>query len=206
MLNVDNEVQHVVEIAKGINDYGFMAIVAAFFLILSAALMVCCFRWFKHVVDNVMQGFSEQQGKLLEAVNKNGEAMNDIAEGLLPETQLRIKSVSNVYFDLGAEHVCRLIKRVRKENNIDNREATSAKIRMLLQNIHDDRNSKFDNFRYRGRPLSEYCDPEWIEQVAKVVENELYSDGGENESRTYTNVTAVYDNIKLDFYHRLQRC
>lgn len=28
-------------------------------------------------------------------------------------------------------------------------------------------------------------------------------EAGENNGRAYTNVKAVYDNIKLDFYHRL---
>lgn len=197
-------VQHVVEVAKGISDYGFMAIAAAFFLLLSAALMVCCFRWFKNLVDNIMQGFSEQQGKLLEAVNKNGEAMNDIAEGLLPETQMRIKNISGAYFDLAVERVCRMIKKVRTENHIANRKITNNKIRSLLMNQYDDRCSRFDNFTYRGRRLSEYCNPKWVDWVAEVVEAELYNDAGENNGRAYTNVSAVYDRVKIDLYKHLK--
>ena len=197
-------VQHVVEIAKGISDYGFMAIAAAFFLLLSAALMVCCFRWFKNLVDKIMQGFSEQQGKLLEAVNKNGEAMNDIAEGLLPETQMRIKNISGAYFDLAVERVCRMINKVRTENHIANRKITSNKIRSLLMNQYDDRCSRFDNFTYRGRRLSEYCNPKWVDWVAEVVEAELYNDAGENNGRAYTNVSAVYDRVKIDLYKHLK--
>lgn len=82
-------------------------------------------------------------------------------------------------------------------------EATAEKIRTLLTNIHEDRNSKLDSFRFRGKPLSDYCNPDWVEQVAKVVEGELYNENGANNRRAYTNVKAAYDNIKLDFYHRL---
>ena len=35
------------------------------------------------------------------------------------------------------------------------------------------------------------------------MEGELYNEAGANNGRAYTNVKAVYDNIKLDFYHRM---
>ena len=181
-----------------------MVIVAAFFLLLSAALMVCCFKWFKSLIDNIMQGFAEQQDKLLEAVNKNGEAMNDIVEGLLPETQLRIKNITGVYFDLAIERVCRLIKKVRTENHISNREVTHRKIRSLLMNQYEDRLSRFDNFSYRGKRLSEYCNNKWVDWVVEVVEAELYNEAGENNGRAYTNVSAVYDRVKIDLYKHLK--
>lgn len=101
------------------------------------------------------------------------------------------------------EKVCRIIKKVRDENHIADREATAEKVRTLLTNIHEDRNSRFDSFKYKGKALSDYTNPEWIEWVAEVVEGELYNDAGANNGRAYTNVKAVYANIKLDFYHRL---
>lgn len=73
----------------------------------------------------------------------------------------------------------------------------------LLHNLYEDRNSKLDNFKYRGKKMSEYFNSEWVDWVAKVVEGELYNEAGPNNGRAYTNVKAVYDNIKLDFYHRI---
>ena len=198
-----SEVQQVTEIARDISDYGIMIVICAFFLVLSGALMIVCFKWFKNIIEKMMSDYSDKLKHIQETDNKIVEAMVDIAEGLIPETQLRIKNISNVYFDLAVEKVCRLIKRLREENHIDDREAEEKKIRTLLRNIHEDRNSKLDSFRFRGKPLSEYCNPDWVEQVAKVVEGELYNENGANNRRAYTNVKAAYDNIKLDFYHRL---
>ena len=104
---------------------------------------------------------------------------------------------------MAVEKVCRLIKKIREENHIVDKEATKTKIHTLLHNLYEDRNSRFDNFRYRGKRLSEYCNPDWIEWVAQVIESELYNEAGANNGRAYTNVKAVYDNIKLDFYHRI---
>lgn len=198
-----SDVQQVTEIARDISDYGIMIVIYAFFLLLSGALMVVCFKWFKNIIEKMMSDYSDKLIHIQDTDDKIVEAMVDIAEGLIPETQLRIKNISNVYFDLAVEKVCRLIKRLREENHIDDREAEEKKIRTLLRNIHEDRNSKLDSFRFRGKPLSEYCNPDWVEQVAKVVEGELYNENGANNRRAYTNVKAAYDNIKLDFYHRL---
>lgn len=198
-------VNETLQIAKGISDYGIMIVICAVFLILASALMVACFRWFKSVIENILTDYSEQLKTLQETATKNGEAMVDIAEGLIPETQLRIKNISGAFFDLAVERVCGLIKKIREENHISNKDATRAKIRTLLHNIYEDRNSKFDSFRYRGKPLSLYCNKDWVEWVAKVIEGELYNEAGINNGRAYTNVKAVYENIKLDFYHRLNQ-
>lgn len=207
--------------SQGISDLGMMAITAGFFLVLSAMMMVACFRWFMKMINDMldsqkkmveaqqanmkemMRTQQESMKQLLDETREQNQKLNDISEGLVPETQLRIKTLSGVFFDLSVERVCRIIKRVRSENHIANREATAAKIRTLLTNHHEDRNSKLDCFTYRGRKLSSYTNPEWIEMVAQAVEGEIYNESGENNGRSYTNVCAAYDKIKLDFYHRI---
>ncbi len=191
-----NELQTVSEVARGISEYGILVMVAAFFLVFAAGVMLWNMRAYKNLIQRLVSDFSEK-------LDKVNSMMVDVAEGIVPETQLRIKNISNVYFDLATEQVCRMIKKVREENHIADREATAQKVRTLLRNMYEDRNSRFDSFTYRGKKLSGYCNPEWIEWVAKAVEGELYNEAGPNNGRAYTNVKAVYDNIKLDFYHRL---
>lgn len=188
--------------ARTIGDVGMMAVTAAFFLVLASMLMIACFKWFKSIINNMLEKNSKMIDELLaETRNQNGMLL-DISEGLRPETQIRIKNTSNIYFDYAVEKVCRIIKKVREENHIVDREATKKKIRTLLINLFDDRNSRFDYYTYRGKRLSSYTSPEWVEWVAEVVENEVYSDS-QNNGRSYTNVQAVYDRIKLDFYHKM---
>ena len=196
--------QDVVGVAKGISDFGMMAIAAAFFVLLAAALMVSCFQWFKHLINGMVESQNKSMADLLAETRAQNAALTDIAEGLRPETQLRIRNLTGFAFDLAIEKVCRLIKRVRTENHVADHEATSLKIRKSLRVIHDDRNSKFDTFTYKGKPLSSYCDEEWIEQVAKVVESEIYHVDGENNARAFSNVTLAYDNIKTEFYAKMK--
>ena len=197
---------------KGISEFGMMAMTAGFFLVLSALMMIACFRWFMKVVNDLLtsqqdtnQSQKETMKQLLDETRTQNERLNDISEGLIPETQMRVKTISNMAFDLSVERVCRIIKKVRMENHIADKEATSMKIRVLLTNLHEDRNSKFDCFTYRGRKLSAYTSTTWIEQVAKVIESEIYNDSGENNGRAYTNVESAYANIRLEFYHNLNK-
>lgn len=203
-------VNAALQTGKGISDFGMMAITAGFFLVLSALLMVACFRWFMNMVNQLMtsqkeinQDYKDTMRQLLEETRAQNERLNVLSESLMPETQLRIKTLSNVFFDLSVEKVCRVIKKVREENHISDKEATARKIRTLLTNIHEDRNSKLDCFSYRGNRLSEYTEKKWIEQVAKAVEAEIYNENGANNGRAYTNVESVYANIRLEFYHNL---
>ncbi len=194
--------QEVDVIAKNIGDVGMMAVTAAFFLILTALLWVACFRWFKSIIDGMIKGNNKMVNDLLVETRKQNDMLTDISEGLRPETQLRIKHTTGVFFDLAIEKVCRIIKKVREENHIVDKDATRAKIHTLIQNIHEDRNGRFDCFNYRGKKLSSYINHDWIEWVAEVVEHEVYNETV-NHGRAYTNVQAVYERIKIDFYHRM---
>lgn len=194
-------VQDGLDTARTIGDVGMMAVTAAFFLVLASMLMIACFRWFKSIINNMLDKNSKMIDELLKETRSQNSMLADISEGLRPETQLRIKNTSSIYFDYAVEKVCRIIKKVREENHIVDKEATRHKIRTLLINLHDDRNSRFDYYTYRGKRLASYTSPEWVDWVAEVVESEVYAD--QNNGRAYTNVQAVYDRIKLDFYHKM---
>ena len=195
-------VQDGLDTARTIGDVGMMAVTAAFFLVLASMLMIACFRWFKSIINNMLDKNSKMIDELLKETRSQNGMLLDISEGLRPETLLRIKNTSNIYLDYAVEKVCRIIKKVREENHIVDKDATKKKIRTLLINLHEDRNSRFDYYTYRGKRLSSYTSPEWVDWVADVVEAEVYADS-QNNGRSYTNVQAVYDRIKLDFYHKM---
>ena len=196
------EINGVTDIAEGISNFGIMIVICAAFIVLSLLMWVAIFKWFKSIIDNTMKNNAKVMNELSKKTDTQNELLNDIADGMRPATLLQIKNISNTCFDLAVERVCRIIKKVREENNIINKEATKAKIRTLLCNLHEDRNSRFDNHRYRGKTLTQYTAPEWIDWVAEIVESEVYAET-QNNARAFTNVEAVYSKIRLDFYHRL---
>ena len=195
------ELNGVTGVAEHIGNLGFMVVTAAFFLVLSALMMIACFKWFKNIINNMLDSNQNMISDLLEETKSQNSMLADLSEALKPETQLRIKHTSNAFFDLAVEKVCHLIHQVKTENHIADKEATRQKIRTMLLNLHDDRKSKFDTYTYRGRRLSSYVNPEWVDWVQSVFEQEVYRDP-ENDNLAHTNVETVYGKIKLDLYHR----
>lgn len=197
-----DEVKQVTEVARGISDLGMLAIAGGSFIVIAILMMIAVFTWFKSLINRIIKKDEELMGNLSTKSEEQKELLTDIAESLRPSTLLQIQSIYNTCFDLSVERVCRIIKKVREENHIADRTATKLKIRTLLCNHHEDRNTRFDNIRYRGRSLSHYTAPEWVDWVADVVEREVYSEVA-NNGRAYTNVKAVYDKIRTDFHHKL---
>ena len=199
---MDNLAQ-ITEISRGVNDYGMLAVTSAFYLVLTAIMMVTLFKWFKSIINQILDQNRKGMKEVLSETRKQNDLLQDLAEGLRTETQLRLRNISSFAFDLSVEQVCRLIKQVREENNLEHREATKAKIHKRIRNIHEDRNSRFDPFTFHGKGISRYCNPEWIDKVSSVVEGEIYNEKEPDDSRAYAAIKAAYDEIKIDFYHRL---
>ena len=194
--------EQVTQTAKGISEYGMSAMAAAFFLIISAAMMWGMFILFKRMINGIMSDNNKIQQELIKAINEQSSQLMDVADGLRDKTLNEIKIISGSLFDLGKAEISRIIKTIRSENHIQDKKATIAKIRKMVINIHENRNSKFDTFKYRGRALSSYTSPKWIEDLVSVVEQEIYSEGV-NNGRAETNITNVTESMKLDFYHNL---
>lgn len=164
--------------SEGISEFGMMTVTAGFFLVLSAIMMVSYFRWFMKIINDVMESQKQTLKDLLDETKSQNEKLTTLSEGLMPETQMRLKAVSNLAFDLLCERGVRLLKKVREENHISDKEATAEKIRRLLTIQFEDTYSKFDSFFYKGKKLTYYVNPEWVEQVAKIIEVELYHEIG----------------------------
>lgn len=194
--------EEIVSVAKGISDYGALAVLSASFILISVITQFSIFRWFKNIIDGLIKNTSCAIDDLLKETKMQNEQLTDIAEGLRPRTMLEIKDITKTCFDLSVEKVCQMIKRVKEENNIHDEESTKKKIRLLITNLHEDRNSRFDNHIFKGKPLTYYTSTEWIDWVEDVVIKEVYSETM-NEKRARTNVIAVYDRIKLDTYHKM---
>lgn len=192
-----------VSTAKGISDFGMLAMTAGFYLVLSAVMMVTIFQWFKKIIDSSLTQQHDALSQLVTLMSSNLEQTQDMAEGLRSETLLRIRNLTGFAFDLSVEQACQLVDKVRKENHIADHETTATKIRKALQVTHDDRSSRFDAFTFRGKELSEYCSDSWVEDVALVVEGEIYHVDGPNNDRTRTNIKLAYDNIKTEFYNNM---
>jgi hypothetical protein len=196
-------VSGALQTAHGISEFGLMVVICAFFILISAGMMIFMFRWMVNTINDVMKTNKDMLTRLDAQMQENNKIMQSIAEGLRPETDQRIRILSKSMFNLASYELIEIIDTVRTENHIVDREGTEAKILKLVTNLHEDKNTDFGYYTYRGRKLSSYTNSEWIEWMKQGVVNEVYNNKGFNKDRMDTNINAIFDRIKLDFHHRL---
>lgn len=197
------ETNAALKVAESISDFGMMAVAAAFFIILAIIMMVMFVKWFKDIINNIMDSNQNMLSKLDTQMKENNDIMKSIAEGLRPETLLRVQTTSEMAFQLAQFRLLEIIETVRTENHIVDRQATENKIEKLVLNLHEEMNGKFEYYSYRGKKLSKYVNPKWVEWMQQGVVGEIYSEQERNEDRTLTNVSAIFKRINLDFNHNL---
>lgn len=199
-----NEVTQTIEVAKGISDYGFGAVAAGAFVVLGILMFLMIFTWFKNILNQLVSDNIEKMNELLEETKKQNLMLLAIRDGLLDETMLQVKNTSSMAFDLSAYDILSVIEIVRKENNINNREATIQKIRKLVGNQYRTIKSKMDCYPFKGKHLSDFMRDDWVEKVTSIVEAEVYHDKGANANREHTNVFAAFEEIKIEFYNSIK--
>lgn len=192
-----------VEVAKGISDLGVMIMICAFFLVITGMMWVFVFKWFKHLVEGIVVRHETAINNLLVETKAQNEVLSDISAGLQPISQMQINSVCNNFFDLDCERLCRLVKNIRRENNIENRERTRKKIETRCGALLKKRSVEFSNFMHRGKRLSEFMSDDWTQKMADIVEGEIYNDSGANNERAYANIKTGVDEMKVEFFNNI---
>lgn len=189
----------VLDTAEGVSNYGITIVICALFLVITGAMWFFIFKWFKHLIEGIVTRQEETINKLLVETKNQNNVLADINEGLRPISQMQISSICSNFFDLDCEKMCRLVKTIRAENNIDDHETTCKKIESRVGAIFKNRSIEYSNFMLRGRRLSDYMKVEWIAKFVAIVENEIYSPTGENNARAYANIKTGFDEIKAEF-------
>jgi hypothetical protein len=203
-LSSDVENINPIAVAKGISDYGFMAVTAAFFLVIAGSMLWIFIRWFIKIINNIME--TKQTIVALVDIQKETLAMiKDIHENTDNKLLEQIHVISGMAFDNAKFLIFRALMKIREENHLeDNEEIIEKKIQLIVENIHNDRNSKFDNFNYRGARLSEYVNEAWIRRIVNLMLTELYS-GAFDAKRAMSNIDLAYQSFKVEFYKNLTK-
>lgn len=204
--NMDTDaVNAALQVGKGISDFGMVAIAGAFFLIICGVMWLFIFKWFKHLVDNVITRQEKVINDLLVETKAQNEVLSDINEGLKPISQMQINSVCNNFFDLDCERLCQLVRNVRDENNIDDKQKTRRKIETRCNAIIKKRSIELDNFIHRGKRLSEFMSTDWVKKFSDIIESEIYNPVGANNARAYANIKTAIDEAKVEFFNNMNK-
>lgn len=173
------------ELAKAIADYGFMAVFCAVTLIGLSFIVKSSTNQQKRMFDQLLD---KQSGTYLYET---------------PMEQIRV--IQSAFFDLSKYQVLEQLERIHDENNLSDKESVRFKIEDVLTNIHHDRKSKLDTFKYHGTQLSKFTNDKWIPDILEVCLKAIYVDNSEefNSRRAYIALDIAYNKIKIEFYNNI---
>jgi hypothetical protein len=193
------------EVAKGISDYGFMAVTAAFFLIVAGGMLWIFIKWFVKIINNITDTQQKSINSLMDIQKETFSMIKDIHKNTDNNLLEQIHVISGMAFDNAKFMIFRALKKIREENHLeDNEDIIEKKIQLIVENMHNDRNSKFDHFSYRGAKLSEYVNDAWIMRVVNLMMAELYFEKYDDNRAIY-NIDLAYQSFKVEFYKNLTR-
>jgi len=83
-----------------------------------------------------------------------------------------------------------------KSDDLDNRDAVEKKLRLFLENLHNRRNADLDYFVYKGRKLSTFTNPAWVESLFEYLLECIY------DGRPYSRDAYIF--LFDNFYEKME--
>lgn len=204
---LENTIGDAIEVGKGISEFGFLAMIGGFYLVITAILIMGMMGFVRKVVQKMFDKFfNERESKdaiMVKTLREVSESIKPLADSAANSSLASVTSLSNIAFQGTIDTVINLILKVKEENNINNEQAIHIKVRRLLTNVSNDRKIAFNSFKYNGKRLSQYLDDNWIELVEGVFLQELYNEPLDNLGRVRTNISSMYEEINNEFIKNL---
>lgn len=181
LLQVVEGVEPAMETARAISEYGVLVVIAAFMLI----AMFLLFRHFLKMFEDMFNKVS-----------------STYASVETPMEQIRV--LQGVVFDLAKYTLMNHLERVFYENHLENKEVVKQKVHDVCLTMYQDRKSKFDNFKYHGYSLSDFCEESWVTKMEETGLRHLYLEKGKFDlKQAFAAIDLAYNQIKIEFYNNL---
>lgn len=215
----EETVNQGLKVAEGITNYGMTTVTSAFFLVLCFILAGVMVWFFKKSLNTFYKNFENLPTTLalieesmnentrnyaaILSVNQNIELyLRNLSDVAITNHISTLKLIINDNFKLTEERVVVIIMDIKLQNHIhENKQLIETKLKRILKNIYAQREAYFSNFKYNGHTLDFYLNDNCITEVYKVALAEIYSDHKEGLIRS--NIRTVYDEVKNDFFKRL---
>ena len=166
---------------KAISEYGILMVIAGFMLI----AMFLLFRHFLKMFEDLFKKVS-----------------STYASVETPMEQIRV--LQSVVFDLSKYNFMDHLERIYYEDHLEDKETVKQKVHDVCVTMYQDRKSKFDNFKYHGYSLSDFCDKNWITKIEEIGMRHLYlQEDGFDIKQAFSAVDLAYNQVKIEFYNNL---
>jgi|LSQX01.1.fsa_nt_gb Flp pilus assembly pilin Flp len=175
------EVTPALNTAKAISEYGVLVVIAAFMLIAMFLLFRHFLKMFEEMFNKVSSSYASVE---------------------TPMEQIRV--LQSVMFDLAKYNLMDHLERIFYEDYLEDRNTVEQKVQDVCITMFQDRKSKFDNFKYHGYSLSDFCDKSWVNKMKEIGMRHLYLQEGQFDiKQAFAAIDLAYNQIKIEFYNNL---
>ena len=218
MVDVD-PVQHVVEVAKGISEYGMLAIAAAAFVIMSLINYYYARKSnteqnnrMNTMVDSVIKTQKEMLETIIELQrgfgikidslhNKTDQLRETITSEEFNKVRIAIKHV----FKSIIHEVCITIAQTKEDNNLENRNLIEERIRNKVINFYKSDCEDLSSFQYNGKRVGECMDPEWMTMVSDYCIASVFDELPYHRKQYLPHLYVMFEKFRLELLENLKK-
>ena len=199
-------IQDGLSTAKGISEFGMLAMAAGFYLVVTALMMIIFIRWFVSLVNRIFDTQQKSLDGVLISLNAQGVVIKQVKEAVTGEVYNQVRVLMYYAFEFNKHAICAsVIGHIKENNGLDNREAVSANVRALLNNLYRAMKTDIDTCAYNGNKLSAYCSDEWVNSIHDYCMTSIY-DGKNYHRDTYMRgLDTQFERIKIEFFENLKK-
>jgi hypothetical protein len=202
---MEDVTQQVLGVAKGISEVGLLIITTAFYLVVTAILVIFVFSMFKRMISDTVS----KQHTALDAILKNQieqkQETKQIKERLTSEQINHVSVLIKLGFYHDLHELLLSVAQIKEENNLDNKEYIDNKLNRVINNLYENRKHDFDFFTYHGKKLSEFMNLEWKKKVFEFCLEAVY-DGQQYDRKLYlTNFSHLFDEMEREYFKTLKK-
>jgi len=202
ILNI--EPQNPIEVAKGISEYGLMAIMCGFYLSITIIMLIWIFRRFTKMTDDTIT----KQETILKDISSTQTSivsiLNHMNEGIRDKTHQQSKLYGQACIENTKYKILYEAERIKQENNLSNKTLVEKKIYTVALNLYNERGTLFDGFNYKGKPLMEYTSTEWVKKVTETIIDCIYAEDYSSR-KLYRDLNITYNEILNEFFKNLTK-
>jgi hypothetical protein len=200
-----DEITHAINVSKSVSEFGVLVVTAAAFVIAAIGLQAFFSKTTKKLINDIITTQQTMLKEILELLRGQNAGIGELKEALTGEILNQIRIVSNYAFDYNKYQVLMAIAQIKEGNNLENIQTVERKLKMILNNLYNKRNSDFDAFAYNGKKLSYYTNPEWSEHIYKFCIDAIYDGNAYNRDKYLHNLNIFYEEVKIEFFDNLKR-
>lgn len=203
MIFLQIDVSQGLDVAKGVSEYGFMVVVSGFFILLCSVILFTIVKRYMKMTDENMKGSVKMMQSIADTLTSVARKIDDISEAEAEKNLTQIKTIAMMAKKYDVEFTMNMIRRIRTDNHLNEKEKLAAKVSALCKNLAMQRGDELSLFMYRGKPLDEYMPQSWHFQIEKTMLADL--DMEESYSRTYSNMRNAFDSVFNLFVENLKK-